>query len=274
MLTIDLDLPIEQIPLVVLDVESTGLFPGLGDRVVEMGALRVENWQPVGKFDHLVNPGRPIAPRASAVNGIFDADLVGKPPFADVADELVALCDGAIMVAHNANFDAKYVGLELWLAGRDRLENPWLDTLQVARNQFHFGRNSLTHIAGQLNIPISRAHRALNDVYLTAKVLKNMVKELNKVGIRSAGDILHIQSSPIYASFPPAVELPEPLSTALADSADVEIIYMGKKEETTRRITPLYTTVHRGSEYLIAYCHLREGQRSFKLINILGATLL
>ena len=270
----NLDLPLDQIPLVVLDVESTGLYPGLGHRVIEIGALRVENWQAVGEFNQLLNPGRHIDPKASAVNGITDADLIGKPTFADVADELLALCDGAIMVAHNAVFDATFVGLELWLAGRDGLENPWLDTLQLARGYFYFGRNSLTHIANKLNVRIGRAHRALNDVYMTTEVLKRMSRELAKQGLHSAGDLLHAQRNPIYTPPPPQVALPDTLQTALDNNSDVEILYIGNDGETTRRITPLYATTHRGDDYLVAHCHLRNAQRTFKLIRIFNAKLI
>ncbi|HFQ93702.1 MAG TPA: hypothetical protein ENK32_06815, partial [Anaerolineae bacterium] len=137
------------IPIVILDTETTGLMPQMGHRVVEIGAVRLENWQEVGRMNSLIQPGRKMDAGASRVNGISDADLVGQPVFAEVADELLALLDGALAVAHNASFDAGFVGMEFFIHSFTRQEafpafnNPWLCTLQLARRQFYFGRNNL-----------------------------------------------------------------------------------------------------------------------------------
>lgn len=271
---LDLNRPISQIPLVVLDVESTGLYVGLGHRIVELGAARYENWQSVGEMNRMVNPGRKIDPRAAEVNGIADAELLDKPPFVEIADELVTLCEGALMVAHNAAFDAAFVSTELWLAGKPILENPWLDTLQLARGHFYFGRNRLTHIAQKLGVRIGRAHRALNDVYMTAEVLKRMVRELEKRGFKTAGDILHTQRDPVYCPPPPQIELPDLIADAIRDKQDLQLLYIGDKGETNRRVSPLYAIAHRGNDFLIANCHLRDDQRCFRIDRIFGAELI
>ena len=67
-------------PLVVLDTETTGLYPGLGHRIVEIGAIRLENWQEVGQVSTLIQPGRKMDLKASSVNGISDADLIASLP--------------------------------------------------------------------------------------------------------------------------------------------------------------------------------------------------
>lgn len=270
-MTLNLELSLAEVPVVVLDVESTGLYVGLGHRVVEVGAARYEGWQITGEMSRLVNPGRLMDPRAAAVNGIQDADLSDKPPFSAVADELADLVDGALMVAHNAAFDAAFIGTELWLANKPIIENPWLDTLQLARNFFYFGRNSLSHIAGKLGVRIGRAHRALNDVYMTAEVLKRMTRELESRGLHTVGDLLHSQRDPVFCPPPPQVALPALIANALAEQGDVEILYVGDQGETNRRVTPRYAIAHRGSDYLIAWCHLRGAQRSFRVDRIFSA---
>src|SRR5688572_22660956 len=93
------------VPVVVLDTETTGLYPGLGHRVVEIAAVRLENWQVVAEVNHFVQPGRSIDPQASQVSGIRDADLLQASSFTAIAGELTALLDGALVVAHNAQFD-------------------------------------------------------------------------------------------------------------------------------------------------------------------------
>ena len=273
------DKRLRDVPLVVLDTETTGLYPGLGHRVVEVGAIRFENWESVATMSQLVQPDWPMHPAASKVVGLTDEDLVGKPRFPAITDELLALIDGAIIVAHSAAFDSEYLGLELWLAGRARgarepvLPNPWLCTLQLARNQFYFGRNSLSHIANKLRIPVGRAHRALNDVYMTAEILKRMSRELDKRGIRTVGDYFVAQGNAIYTPTPPDVDLMPPMDQAIAEKRDLEILYINENK-TVRRITPRYAVRHRGTPYLVAYCHLRQEPRVFRIDRIFSATLL
>lgn len=267
------------VPIVVLDTETTGLYPGLGHRIVEIGAIRLENWQEVGQVSSLIQPGRKMDPKASAVNGIADADLLGQPTFSQVADDLLALLDGAVVVAHNAEFDAGFVGQELLIHGLQtsgqaaKLPNPWLCTLLLARRHFHFGRNSLSHIARHLGVRMGRAHRALNDVYMTAEILKRMVRTLEQRRLETVGDLLHAQGSAIYApSF--AGQLPDVVAEALGNGRNLRLLYLGQNGESNRVITPLYPSQHNGVGYLVAYCHQAQDQRTFRLDRIFSAELI
>lgn len=267
------------VPLVVLDTETTGLYPGLGHRVVEIGAVRLENWQEVGQISTLIQPGRKMDPKASSVNGITDGDLLGQPTFSQVADELLALLDGAVIVAHNAEFDAGFLGQELLIYGWQTggvpgvLANPWLCTLQLAWRHFHFGRNNLGHIAAHLGVRMGRAHRALNDVYMTAEILKRMVRTLEQRRLTTMGDLLHAQGAPIYA---PAIvpPLPDVVAAALRNGRNLRILYQGQNGESNREITPLYPSQHQGVIYLVAYCHQAHEQRTFRLDRIFSAELI
>lgn len=270
---------LRDVPLVVLDTETTGLHPGLGHRIIEVGAIRYENWKPVGQINQLLQPDWPMHPGASKVVGITDQDLVGQPRFPAIADELLALVDGAIIVAHNAAFDSEFIALELALAGKAKgakepvLPNPWICTLKLARSQFYFGRNGLKHIATKLRIPVGRTHRAINDVYITTKILKRMSQELAKRNFKTIGDYFDAQGNAIYTPIPPNVELMPPMDVALAEKRDLEILYINEAK-TVRRITPRYTMHHRGTPYLAAYCHLRQEPRVFRIDRIFSATLL
>ena len=266
-------------PIVVLDTETTGLFPGLGHRVTEIGAVRFENWEEIGRINQLINPQRKIEPKAAQISGITDEAVADQPTFANVAGELAEFVDGALLVAHNAPFDANFIGLEMWLAGQyDQsathdpiLPNPWLCTLQLARRYFHFGRNNLSHVAGKLGVRPRKAHRALNDVYMTADILKRMSRELRLQRMYTVGDLLYAQGDAIYTPAPPRITLPDPITTAIAEKHDISILYVAE-EQTQRRVTPLYATQHKGVSYLIAHCHLRNDQRSFRLDRIFSAS--
>jgi DNA polymerase-3 subunit epsilon len=277
--------PPSEVPIVVLDTETTGLFPGLGHRIVEIGAIRMEEGKVTAEMSQLLQPGRKMDPRATAVNGISDEDLVGQPTFTQIAGKLNSLLQGALLVAHNASFDAGFLGMEFYIASLSatsgspkstgeemHLANPWLCTLQLARRHFYFDRNNLSHIAHQLGIRMGRAHRALNDVYMTAEILKRMIRELNRHRLESVGDLLHAQGGAIYAPPPPAVVVPEAIAHALATKGQLQILYVGPGGETERIITPHYLGQHGDDVYLIAYCHLRQDQRTFRLDRIFGAT--
>lgn len=272
------DKSLTDVPVVVLDTETTGLKPELGHRVVEIGAVRFENWQITGEINQLVDPYRPIEPKASEISGITDEDVLGQPKFADIADDLLALLDGALIVAHNAQFDAAFVGTELWLAGKydvtqlhkPILPNSWLCTLRLARSYFYFGRNNLASVAHQLGVRIGKTHRALNDVYMTAEILKRMAQ---KLPFKTVGEWLHAQNGAIYTAIPPQIDLPDPIDIAVTRQQPLDILYISKGQ-TYRTVTPYYATAHQGNTYLIAYCHLRKEQRSFRLDRIFSAELL
>jgi DNA polymerase-3 subunit epsilon len=93
---------IDEVPLAVLDTETTGLEPALGHRIIELAILRLENWQEVGRFNQLINPGRTIPPSASRINHIFDVDVAKAPPFVDYADDIAELLQGARHCSINA----------------------------------------------------------------------------------------------------------------------------------------------------------------------------
>jgi DNA polymerase III epsilon subunit len=265
-----------EIPIVIIDTETTGLIPEMGHRVVEIAAVRWENGREVAQFSTLLNPGRKIEPEASRINGLSDRDLIGQPAFADIAERLLAFVDGALLVAHNAAFDAGFVGMELFInqyTGRGQpatLPNPWLCTLELARGYFHFGQNNLGAIAQRLGVRSGRAHRALTDVYTTGEIFKRMARELEKQRLVTVGDLLYAQGGPKYTPNLPRFVLPEVMEGAIRDGRHLTIHYQNKNNAVIRTITPRYPTHYHDHTYLVAYCHSRQDQRTFRLDRIMG----
>lgn len=116
---------------VVIDTETTGPEPGV-DAVVEIAVVEMTGWRPSEPVSWLVNPGRLIPPSASAVHHIVDADVVDAPPLSEVVPELLSICEGAILVAHNAPFDRSVLSPLLD-------ETPWIDTLRLSRHLWEKG---------------------------------------------------------------------------------------------------------------------------------------
>src|SRR5262245_45315250 len=88
----------------IVDVETTGGSPW-HNRVIEIGAIRVEHGEVVEKFQTLLDPGVSLPEFITKLTGISDADLVGKPSFLDIAEDLFPLFENSVFVAHNSGFD-------------------------------------------------------------------------------------------------------------------------------------------------------------------------
>ena len=163
---------------VVFDVETTGLSVTGGDRIIEIGAIRVNNGEIVDKYESFVNPERNIPQEAQAINNISD-DMVKDAPKADVVlPEFLAFIGGASVVGHNVKFDLGFVAYQLAQIGRKfRSDTPAIDTLKMAKHLVpHLTRHTLSHVAQYLGIKVDETHRALADVELTVKVLLKLLQ--------------------------------------------------------------------------------------------------
>jgi DNA polymerase III epsilon subunit family exonuclease len=150
-----------------LDFETTGL-DSRAERVVEIGAIRFSlssgGAREEATLACLVDPGMPIPGRASSIHGISDEDVAGAPSFGEVAPALLALAEGAVIVAHNVGFDLSFLDSELSRLALARPPAETADTLTLCRRAFP-GRASyrLGSIATALGIDAGAAHRALDD---------------------------------------------------------------------------------------------------------------
>lgn len=159
---------------VLLDTETTGLDPALGHRVIEVAAIELSNDLPTEQFFHcLLDPGRPIPPEATAIHGLSDADLAGKPRFADVAEELLTFLGNDPIIAHNAPFDFAFLDAELALCSLPMLDRKrMIDTLALAKSLFPGMTNTLDALCRRFTIDLSArsSHNALLDCRLLAAV--------------------------------------------------------------------------------------------------------
>src|SRR5437763_11537631 len=169
---------------VVLDTETTGLDPFQGDRLVEIGCVELYNRIPTGQsFHRYVNPERSMPAEAFAVHGLSTDFLRDKPPFAEVADDLLAFLGDASLIIHNASFDHGFLNAELGriakpLIGRERL----IDTLLLARRKHPAGPNRLDDLCARYGIDNSR--RSKHGALLDAEILAEVYVEL--IGARQA----------------------------------------------------------------------------------------
>lgn len=159
----------------VLDVETTGLSPDRGDRIVEIAIIVLdENFRVVRMLDSLVHPCRRIPPYVASIHGISDAAVQDAPTFTQLIPELLDCVSGTThLVAHNISFDLGFLRSELAVSG---LQMPRtlqrICTMQLARRHRVARDAKLGTVAKALRIPsIANAHRAIIDAGVTARVL-------------------------------------------------------------------------------------------------------
>lgn len=159
---------------IVLDTETTGLDPSNGDRIVEIGCLEILNTIPTGRTFHVyVDPERDVPEAAYRVHGISREFLAGKPIFAAISADFLEFLGDAKIIAHNAEFDMRFVNSELARLGLPAIPaESVIDTLALARRKFPGSANSLDALCARYGIDTSRRtkHGALLDAELLADV--------------------------------------------------------------------------------------------------------
>lgn len=162
-------------PYAVVDVETTGLSPARGDRVLEVAIARVDSDGRIeDEYATLVNPeGRDVG--AIFVHGITDEAAQRAPLFTDIVGEILARLDGAIVVAHNAVFDERFLASELARAGIYLNRMPALCTLWLARQTLHTPNHRLRTLCQAASVADADAHAALGDARAVARLLPRML---------------------------------------------------------------------------------------------------
>ena len=164
---------------IVLDTETTGFEPSEGHRIVEIGAIELDNHLPTGRTYHqYLNPERNMPSEAFDVHGLGDDFLRDKPLFRDCARAFVDFIGDARLVIHNAAFDMKFLNAELKSVGMPALPDARaLDTLMIARQKFPGASASLDALCRRFGVDNSNRvkHGALLDCELLAEVYLELI---------------------------------------------------------------------------------------------------
>lgn len=176
---------ITQNDFVVFDLETTGL-DSQKDRVVEIGAVKIEKGEIVSYYGTFVDPQTPIPASASQVNHIYDQDVKDAPYIEDVIEEFLDYCKGCIVVAHNASFDVAFIARDALSVGRT-FDNRVVDSLRLAKKlRPDLGRFNLGYLCRLYDVDLTNAHRAYYDAEATGRLL---IKMANRAGLNRDGEI-------------------------------------------------------------------------------------
>jgi len=279
---IDLEIPLREAPLAVVDVETTGLGSATGDRVCEIAILRCQGPDVTQSYQQMVNPKRKVSPGAFAVHGISDELLAQSPPFSEIADDVYALLDEAVVIAHNAPFDMGFVSTELRRSSLPMPALASLDTLSLARRAFRAHSYALGNLARALGIEMPyRAHRAMADVLTTHALFWEIVEALWDDGFHTVEALLQLQGQRTRArsgasqGAPIPSDVPPEIAQALRERLTLHIVYVSATGQRTERfVQPLGLSLDGSVPRLMAHCLLRNDRRSFRLDRILEADLV
>ena len=173
---------------VVLDLETTGFSPET-NRIIEIGAVKVQNGKIVDKFSTFVNPQVPIPFRIEQLTSINDSMVIDAPVIADILPEFMKFCEGCVMVAHNADFDMSFIKKNC-----QRLDIPCkptiVDTVALARVLLpNLNRFKLDTVAKALGVSLENHHRAVDDAGCTAEIFVKFIEMLRERGMSTLDEV-------------------------------------------------------------------------------------
>ena len=162
----------------VVDVETTGTRVWAGDRITEIAVVTVRGGVVAETFETLVNPERSIPPFVTRLTNISWEMVKDAPRFRDICDDVVRAMDGAIFVAHNAQFDWRFVSTEVERATGRQLDGRRLCTVRLARKLLpHLRSRRLDYLAMHYDVDITARHRAGGDAAATARILLRLLHD-------------------------------------------------------------------------------------------------
>ena len=173
---------------VVFDLETTGFSPET-NRIIEIGAVKVQNGKIVDNFSTFVNPQVPIPFRIEQLTSINDSMVIDAPVIADILPEFMKFCEGCVMVAHNADFDMSFIKKNCQRLDID-CKPTIVDTVALARVLLpNLNRFKLDTVAKALGVSLENHHRAVDDAGCTAEIFVKFIEMLRERGMSTLDEV-------------------------------------------------------------------------------------
>jgi DNA polymerase III subunit epsilon len=202
---VDLAAPIEAARYVVMDTELTGL-DSKKDSIISVGAVVMQGGRIIlgETFYEMVSPETAMRSESIVVHGITPSDVENKPAIGSMIEDFLKFCAGAVVVGHFLSLDLGVLNREMKRLDRGRFPQPAADTLRAhewmqdqsrgARGQYDACEENkdLFSLANKYQIPVSAAHNALMDAFITAQLFQRFLSSLPALGVRTVKDLLQI----------------------------------------------------------------------------------
>lgn len=251
----ELGTPLREVTFVVLDLETTGGSAGT-DAITEIGAVKVRGGEWIGELATLVDPGTGIPPAIVALTGITTAMITGAPRLPAVLPTLLEFLQGAVLVAHNAPFDAGFLRAACERHGHPWPRPPVLCTARLARAVLSPDEapsvrlGALARLFGTATTP---THRALADARATVEVLHRLLERVGNLGVQSLEELLALarESAPHRPTSSQrrkrvlARDVPSAPGVYLFHGPHDEVLYVGTSGDLHRRVRSYFTAGER-----------------------------
>ncbi|HEX2026091.1 MAG TPA: exonuclease domain-containing protein, partial [Actinomycetota bacterium] len=242
----DLGTPLHEVTFACVDLETTGGAPP-EHGITEIGAVKVCGGERVGTFHTLVNPGLPIPRFITYLTGIDDFTVREAPTVDAVLPSLVEFLRGTVFVAHNAQFDFRFLNHDLDRLGYERIEGPPVCTARLARRVLgpdDVPNVRLATLATFFRTAAEPCHRALEDAEACAEVLHGLLEAGGRLGILTLGDLreaVRARGTPHFAKVRMADRLPSAPGVYVfrregTDAGPGEVLYVGKSKDIRARV--------------------------------------
>lgn len=238
----------------IVDVETTGgKFNEEG--ITEVAIYKFDGHEIVDQFASLINPEKEIQPFVVKLTGINNKMLVRAPKFYEVAKRIIEIMDGAILVAHNANFDFRMLHIEFQRLGYV-FKTETLCTVELAEKLMPQEESySLGKLTRSLGIPITDRHRATGDALATVKLFKMLLAKDTDKSIISTS-MKTIKSKTVASNLKSLIEkTPSVIGVYYLFNKDNEIIYIGKSKNIKKRVTQHFSSDNRNSKEIQSLVH-------------------
>lgn len=244
---------IRELPLVFLDLETTGLNPEEGHEILEFGAVKTQGGEEKAQIATLIRPSKPIPPESVKIHGITDLFVMGAPSFDMAAPDILEFIGDSVIIAHNAPFDVGFLSVALQACGKKLPENLVLDTVQLSRTLHPTDMNhKLDTLKKNYGVKAERAHRALDDSAALARVFTKMLERHfhNIEGGPTFGEVA-AKAAPLlrFQDFADGIPANKPehralVRWALREKADLALSYSapGRHVPEDIRISPIELT--------------------------------
>lgn len=268
--------PISDFTLIAFDTETSGAYP-IESEVIELGAVKWQNGQVVGRFQTLLRPSKPLVPENIRIHGITN-EMVAEAPF--MKDEIVKFCefiDGSILLAHHAPFDLGFITLDIEKSGLMFPSNKHLCTSLLSRALLATTNHKLQTLIKELGLEGGAAHRAYDDAYACLQVFFKCTEKLGEQVTLER--LLEVQKKEInwdkYRIFSSGQQKLIQLAKACTQQKVIDIVYEGGQSKgKARPILPFGIVRNPDGDYLYAECCLDHQRKRFYLDKILDFPLI
>ena len=173
---------------VVFDLETTG-FSNINDKITEIGAVKIRDFEIADRFSELVNPEKDISYRVQELTGITNEMVKDKPTIEEILPKFMEFVGDDVLVAHNADFDTGFIMQKCKEQGLE-YKNKKVDTLMLARIMLpNLKRYKLDKVAKEVGVQLLNHHRAVDDAEATANIFIKFLGMLKKQGVEKLSDV-------------------------------------------------------------------------------------